>query len=197
MLGKSSCRSRAPAWASLLRFSPCLSSSLSLSFGLARFKVDRDTMALLTRSPRYQRPAKGASNRPEYDPESVLPAGGGGGRLPPPWISPTPRSNPRIYATLARILPRLPSRTTSRGVGWKCENGTRKGRGLEKDERRGETFLIYTTVFLTSIMRPNNCGFGQNRGRGRVDGGVIFMVSFRWRVDRCCCYIDEFYGFWW
>ena len=45
--------------------------------GLARFKVDRDTMALLTRFPRYQRPAKGASNRPEYDPESVLPAGGG------------------------------------------------------------------------------------------------------------------------
>lgn len=148
-------------------------------------------MALLTRSPRYQRPVKGASNRPECDPESVLPAGGERGRLPP---SPLDFANtelqsaylrhPRADITATTQQKRLPGRLDESA---RMEREGRREGGVKKEERRGKTFLIYTTVFLTSIMRPNNCGFGQNRGRRRVDGRVIFMVSFRWRVDRCCC----------
>lgn len=51
-LGKSSCRSC--AWASFLRL--CFHRLCSSSFELARFKVDRDTIGLLTRCAARKRP---------------------------------------------------------------------------------------------------------------------------------------------
>lgn len=147
--------------------------------------------------PRHNRPAyalcreetaKGASNRPEYDPNQFYE-----GRLPP-LVSRTPCFNPRIYATLARIL-RDHVEPLQQGLD-EITRLEQEGGSLWKDQgrRKGtkEISLIYTTVFLTSIIPPNNWDFGKSvlLSERRVAGWLGWFYSL---LAEWWCF-HEFYG---
>lgn len=122
--------------------------TIRLSSKLARFKVDHDTIDLLTRHATMAKEHRIVVNTIRI---SLTPGGVEGGGRGGDFLSGNTRassSNPRIYATLAWILRDCKD---GRG-GWSSEEGER-GKG-------GDSFpMIYSTVFLTSITWPNNCRF--------------------------------------